>query len=220
MLQINFYVTKKLCKGGIIIKRVLNLNIEQMKLMSDRQKVEIINCFDQGKAMTVREMSEKLNLPYSRVNYHIKAMEKSELLIVVDTKVKSGIIEKHYLPAAKVFRIDRIFTLSENNSRKVAIQKHTKRYYNNFFKTLAEDYKGFIEEVTPSSSNMASIFSSIIFLTDEKADVVKEEISAYIQDIIYKHGNAAAGLTAYNIGSFLLPKMKKEVAIGGKDNVV
>lgn len=187
--------------------------------MADTQKTRIIDCFEQEKPMTVRGISEKLNLPYSRVNYHIKAMEKTGLLMVADTKVKSGIIEKHYLPAAKEFRIDRIFALSESN-KKITVQKHTKRYYNSFFKTLDEDYKGFIEEVTPNNSGMGSIFSSIIFLTDEQAREVKSEIEAYIQCIIEKHCEIEAGLTAYNIGNFLLPKKKKDTPVNEKDNAV
>ena len=57
---------------------------------------------------TVQQIAEALNVPFTRLYYHIKMMEKHGLIRMVDVKQMPGAIEeKYYQVAARMFVIDR-----------------------------------------------------------------------------------------------------------------
>lgn len=57
---------------------------------------------------TVQQVAEALDVPFTRLYYHIKMMEKHELIRMVDVKQMPGAIEeKYYQVAARMFVIDR-----------------------------------------------------------------------------------------------------------------
>ena len=56
---------------------------------------------------TVKEMARELDMPPSRLYYHVNQLEKHGVIRVVDTRLVSGIVEKRYQLAARNFRVDR-----------------------------------------------------------------------------------------------------------------
>lgn len=57
---------------------------------------------------TVQQIAEALDVPFTRLYYHIKMMEKHELIRMVDVKQMPGAIEeKYYQVAARMFVVDR-----------------------------------------------------------------------------------------------------------------
>ena len=57
---------------------------------------------------TVQQIAEALDVPFTRLYYHIKLMEKHGLIRMVDVRQLSGAIEeKYYQVSARMFVIDR-----------------------------------------------------------------------------------------------------------------
>ena len=57
---------------------------------------------------TVQQIAEALGVPFTRLYYHIKMMEKHDLIRMVDVKQMPGAIEeKYYQVSARMFVIDR-----------------------------------------------------------------------------------------------------------------
>lgn len=57
---------------------------------------------------TVQQIAEALNVPFTRLYYHIKMLEKHDLIRMVDVKQMPGAIEeKYYQVSARMFVIDR-----------------------------------------------------------------------------------------------------------------
>lgn len=83
--------------------------LEQIKAISNPYRVEILESFEVDEPQSAKQIAEKLGEPHAKVNYHIKTLLKVGILDLVDEKVKSGIIEKYYLPAAKALVIDKSF---------------------------------------------------------------------------------------------------------------
>jgi hypothetical protein len=54
---------------------------------------------------TVKRIAEKINKPATKLYYHFNLLEKHGLIVLVDTRIVSGIIEKHYQAAARVYRV-------------------------------------------------------------------------------------------------------------------
>jgi len=57
---------------------------------------------------TVQQIAEALGVPFTRLYYHVKMMEKHDLIRMVDIKQMPGAIEeKYYQVSARMFVIDR-----------------------------------------------------------------------------------------------------------------
>ena len=89
------------------MKDVMTLDkIDQIKVLADINKSTIIDCLSAGEPMTINDISEKTGVPYHKVSYSMKKLEELEMVEVVQTKLKFGIIEKYYTAVAKQFTVD------------------------------------------------------------------------------------------------------------------
>lgn len=58
-------------------------------------------------AKTVKQLAHELGCPVTRLYYHIKQLEKHDLIFVESSRVVSGIEERHYRAAARELCLDR-----------------------------------------------------------------------------------------------------------------
>lgn len=78
-------------------------NLETLKVIADQRRKLILEHFDNPS--TVKEVAQKLGTSPSKLYYHVNLLEEHGLLVVTDTRIVSGIIEKQYQTAAKRFRV-------------------------------------------------------------------------------------------------------------------
>lgn len=85
-------------------------DLETLKVISDPLRVQILEhiglASESGGLTTVKQLSEFLDIPQTKLYYHIKLLEKHNLIQVAETRVISGIIEKHYQIRARRIRAD------------------------------------------------------------------------------------------------------------------
>jgi len=60
-----------------------------------------------AKPGTVKQIAEKLDKPPTKLYYHFNLLEKHDLIQMVDTRIVSGIIEKHYQASARMYMLQR-----------------------------------------------------------------------------------------------------------------
>ncbi|MFD2446868.1 ArsR/SmtB family transcription factor [Bacillus sp. CGMCC 1.16607] len=87
---------------------------EQMKSLTHPLRRKIFNCLEEGIPRTSQQLSLLLNEPRNKVHYHMKDLEKTGLIILVDKKVKGGFEEKYYLPVANKIVYNLKEDISEN----------------------------------------------------------------------------------------------------------
>lgn len=75
---------------------------EQLKALSDPFKCELILRLME-RPQTGQQLSEVFGLSRARVHYHLKELEKNDLLSIVRTEEKNGIIQKFYQATAGGF---------------------------------------------------------------------------------------------------------------------
>ncbi|SFA97532.1 Helix-turn-helix domain-containing protein [Lentibacillus halodurans] len=85
-------------------------DLEQLKVLSDPLRVKILWELDQG-AQTGKMLSIKLNLPASKMRYHLTALEKAGLAEIERTEVINGIVQKFYRPIAKEISLEKVSPL-------------------------------------------------------------------------------------------------------------
>lgn len=78
-------------------------DLETLKVLADPLRLRIRELMN--KPTTVKQVAAKLGLPATKLYYHINLLEKHSLIVLVDTRVVSGIIEKHYQVAAHSVRV-------------------------------------------------------------------------------------------------------------------
>lgn len=78
-------------------------DLETLKVLADPLRLNILEYL--MRPSTVKKIAEKINKPATKLYYHFNLLEKHGLIVLVDTRIVSGIIEKHYQAAARVYRV-------------------------------------------------------------------------------------------------------------------
>jgi DNA-binding transcriptional ArsR family regulator len=79
---------------------------EQLKAISDPLRLSIIELIAK-EALTVKQIAVRLNQPPTKLYYHVAELEEYGFVTLVDTRVKSGIIEKYYRAVSAHITVDR-----------------------------------------------------------------------------------------------------------------
>ncbi len=80
-------------------------DLETLKVLADPLRINILEYL--SKPGTVKQVAEKLDKPPTKLYYHFNLLEKHGLIQMVETRIVSGIIEKHYQMAARVYRLEK-----------------------------------------------------------------------------------------------------------------
>ncbi|MCS0669877.1 transcriptional regulator [Cytobacillus firmus] len=87
-----------------LIKKTMEINLEQQKLISSPLRIKIIYLLAK-KAMTAKQVAEELGKSAGSIHYHIQQLYKGEILEIEETKENRGIIEKYYRSKATQFNL-------------------------------------------------------------------------------------------------------------------
>ncbi len=80
-------------------------DLETLKVLADPLRLSILEYL--VKPSTVKRIAEKLGKPPTKLYYHFNLLEQHGLIQLVDTRVVSGIIEKHYQASARSYQVAR-----------------------------------------------------------------------------------------------------------------
>ena len=90
--------------------------LDALKVFSDPLRQQIIEALLEG-AKTVKQVAAELDLAPTKLYYHVNLLEEHGLIQVTETRIVSGIIEKHYMAAAREYLIERsLLTPGQNTS--------------------------------------------------------------------------------------------------------
>jgi DNA-binding transcriptional ArsR family regulator len=79
-------------------------NLDMLKVVADPLRLRILELMRD--VCTVKQVAAELDIPPTKLYYHINLLEKHGFIAVVDTRVVSGIIEKHYQATAYSIHVD------------------------------------------------------------------------------------------------------------------
>jgi DNA-binding transcriptional ArsR family regulator len=81
-------------------------DLDLLRVIADPLRLRILELTVEH-PRTVKQIAATLNIPATKLYYHINTLEGSGLLKVAGTRLVSGILEKQYRAAALSFRFDR-----------------------------------------------------------------------------------------------------------------
>jgi hypothetical protein len=89
-------------------------DLDTLKVLADPLRLRIRELMTDP--TTVKMVAAELNIPATKLYYHINLLEKHGLIVLVDTRIVSGIIEKHYQIAARSVQVARHLLSSESST--------------------------------------------------------------------------------------------------------
>ena len=168
-------------------------DLESLKVISDPFRMDILRLIGEanvrGNFSTVKEISEALDLPPTKLYYHINLLEKHGLILVGDTKVVSGIIEKKYQVAGENFTVDQEILATAEGTEDEKLEALLASFrsildgtYQDVKKSLTKAFqkkKANKEEDTKigERSSMQSTKSDF-YLTPKQAEILRQELKA------------------------------------------
>ncbi len=187
-------------------------DIDTLKVLTDARRIRILELMVL-RPYTTKELALKLDMQPSKLYYHINLLEKHGLIQVVDTRIVSGIVEKHYQAVAKSYNPSRDLFNSypddadldkQFQSLALATLDKTREDLLNSFAQGLIDMRPDGEE----GMNVMAI-NGILFQTPEQ----NELFWADLQELLEKYGQGTAAesslnpenVRAYNFSLMMFP---------------
>lgn len=184
------------------MKDVLVLrDLECIKAIAHPRRIDILKTFDKL-PLSAKQLSQVLDEPHAKINYHIKTLYKVGILDLVEEKIKSGIVEKYYYPSAKNIVIGKKvlnFSLeNEDEKEELCISK---------FEDMSELFYKACEEEKLANENIIE-YHNIYFTQDEMKEL-KDSIKSKIHQLLNKRGDSEEE-QKYNINIVAIPLLEGE----------
>lgn len=185
------------------MKEVLVLrDLECIKAIAHPRRIDILKTFDKS-PLSAKQLSQLLDEPHAKINYHIKTLYKVGILELVEEKIKSGIVEKYYYPMAKNIVIDKKvldFSLhtSEETQQELCISK---------FEDIIELFYQAAEEEILEEENFADYHK--ISFTHEELMEINWVIKSKIQEILDKREDSYDEVK-YDLAVVSIPILEKQ----------
>ena len=165
------------------MKDVLVLrDLDCIKAIAHPRRVDILKTFDK-EPLSAKQLSEILDEPHAKINYHIKTLYNVGILELVEEKIKSGIVEKYYYPTANNIVI----------SRKI-IDYTLEQEIDTDFVSIS-DFEDTIESFYDAAEAGALNGDSIleydnVLLTEEEISELRSAFKVKVNEIIEKRDNS------------------------------
>lgn len=173
-------------------------DLETIKVIADERRLAILKHL--AKPTTVKELSAALDLPQSQLYYHVNLLEKHTLIHVVDTKIVSGIIEKHYQATAKQFRLRNPMLMGS-----AITSEETAAIFSSVFDEAKEEMQEALRQAPPRAENEPPLHPFIsrkpIRLTPEQLVVFHGKLDALIKecDALWQENEEVAGVEEFSL---------------------
>lgn len=187
--------------------------LEEIKTFSDPYRLQILSTLKKlGKSATVKQIADKMGESPAKVHYHVKKLEKVDILKLSHTEEINGIIAKYYQWTAesitiKSNEVDPAITKLVINETQKAIAS----VYDESKKLVLNGLQNYDDNDDDDNDNDDDVISSIrqsnILLSQEKA----KELDNYINEFIDKYGYKDSDIkeddefTRYHIFTVLFP---------------
>lgn len=79
-------------------------DLEKIKSVADPLRVKVLKILI-GRQATVKQIADFLGQSSAKMHYHVKELERQELIQLVETIEKGGILEKYYRAIAKSYHL-------------------------------------------------------------------------------------------------------------------
>ncbi|HDR7659088.1 MULTISPECIES: ArsR/SmtB family transcription factor [Bacillus cereus group] len=139
-------------------------NLEQLKSISDPLRVKIIHLIG-IKPLTSQMLSDELEIPRSKIHYHLKELEKNGLIEVVRTEQVRNFIQMFYQPIAQSIIASPDLLLKQSESNDNFIKAFNVQFSEDLAEEFYESLKQLCDKFEEKSSQKSAKIKMHITLT-------------------------------------------------------
>lgn len=178
-------------------------DLECIKAIAHPRRIDILKAFGKD-PLSAKQLSEMLDEPHAKINYHIKTLYKVGILELVEEKIKSGIVEKYYYPTAKNIIVGKkvidfsLDNICDNKDKDICVSK---------FESMSELFYKAAENEILKPNNVID-YDNVCF-TESEIEEINNAIKVKIEEIISKKSESESEI-GYNIALVSIPIAKKE----------
>ncbi len=187
-------------EGTSAVKDVEILSdLKQIKAVSHVYRIRILEAFHE-KSATAKQISDRLNEPHAKVNYHIKALVNVAILEPAGENIRMGIVEKYYQPVAKSFRVDSSVMKMSDAQIKASVDHAS-------VAAFERASRQFYESLELKERIVANRITNIpeIYLTDSEAKDFFSEFDKLIHDYAVRYKEPRPESTRHFTSLLLVP---------------
>ena len=179
------------------MKEVLILrDLECIKAIAHPRRIDVLRAFN-NEPLSAKQLSQMLDEPHAKINYHIKTLYKVGILELVEEKIKSGIVEKYYYPKAKNILIDK-------NVINILIDKNEEKHISKVDDIIDLFYKSVKNQVLKEGN---IINYNDICLNNDEIIELNNAIKNKIEELIQRRNKEDEGIK-YDIVMASIPVLK------------
>ena len=158
-------------------------DLETLKAVSSPFRQNLMRLMSE-KPRTVKEMAEELDMPPSRLYYHINQLAKYGIIRVAKTQIVSGIVEKHYQISARAFRVDRALLAPGGGNDDAIIDVLMAGTLDAAEKEIRQGIRSGIIDMSKSGTEPGAIFigHAVVSLTSEQYSDFKQRLFDLYQE--------------------------------------
>lgn len=186
--------------------------LDTLKVLADPLRLRIRELME--KPTTVKLVAEALDIPPTKLYYHINLLEKHGLIILVNTRIVSGIIEKHYQITAKKVKVAKHLLSTGEDPEGEGLNLAIGTLLDSTREELLESVRANMVEWDDEGERHKglSLHMGTVNLTEKQAATFYAELETLVtryQDISMRQSDADADeLNAYRALYLLFPKKK------------
>lgn len=172
-------------------------DLECIKAIAHQRRIDVLKAFNK-KPLSAKQLSQILDEPHAKINYHIKTLYKVGILELVEEKIKSGIVEKYYYPKAKNILIDK-------NIINLYLEEKKEEIYISKINDIIDLFYKLSKNQVLEEENIIN-YNNICLNNDEVIEL-NNTIKCKIEEIIQKRNKEDEGIK-YDIVMASIPVLK------------
>ena len=191
-------------------------HIDTLKVISDPLRLKILELIRQAnqnnELRTTKQLAQVLDMTQPKLYYHIKQLEKHGFIRVADTKIVSGIVEKHYEVTAQTIRIaPSIFTVD------TAVDEQTETILNMLqtnFEVTYNDIQAFLtagNDQEHLKGHLLHVNHKLAQLTLPQVEAFKQRLEMLVEEFTAMTPDSTTAETAvYGLSTILHPTLRTD----------
>ncbi len=164
-------------------------DLDTLKVLADPLRIQIIELVTH-EPRTVKHVAAVLDLPPTKLYYHIKLLEEHQLIRVVDTRIVSGIVEKQYQATALSYHVNKALFSPASPSGLEGLDVMLRGLFDDAKADIEESVAaGVVDVQTPEMPDMPlnrtlMIARNTLHLRPEQAEAFYQRLGALIREFV------------------------------------
>ncbi|WP_409273131.1 ArsR/SmtB family transcription factor [Neobacillus sp. SCS-31] len=151
--------------------KIMEINLEQQKLISTPLRVKIIYLLSE-ETMTAKQVADELGKTPGSIHYHIQQLYKGGILELAETRENKGIVEKYYRSKATHFNLN-----TKDPARKgIRTIEISLEFTNEEYKEFEEEYDSLLKKWLKKTVAYKEGRTSYTLSLEFKKDLTGEDV--------------------------------------------